>query len=322
MKQTPQLSLSAIQMAARRKILANLAMLATVLIWGGSYISIKVVVAEVPPITMAAVRFLLASLLLYLLLRRIEPGARLARRDLPRIALAGLMGVTLYFCFENSGVKLTTASNASIIAALVPILSVLLDMIVFRSRPRPLHFIGIGLALAGTWLAVTANGQIDFSSGVLAGNFLMVAAMVAWTFYTLLSKSLQARYSSLAMITWQTMAGTAFLVPAALIDIGQWHSISWVSAANILFLAVLCSALCYLLYAFALRELDVTITTVYLNLVPVVGVVAGAIILRESILPIQMLGGLVIIAGIAVVNAPRFGALLRRRSDNEPAKLE
>lgn len=295
-------------------MLANLAMLVTVLFWGASYISIKVVVNEVPPVTMAALRFVLASLILWVLLRRLEPSARLAPRDRWRMLVAGALGVALYFCFENSGVKLTTASNASIIAALVPILSVILDMIVFRSRPHSLHLIGIGLALAGTWLAVTANGQIDFSSGVLVGNLLMVAAMVSWSFYTLLSKSLQSRYSGLAMITYQTIAGTALLVPASLIDIGQWQALSVVSGLNILYLAVICSALCYLLYAFALKQLDVTITTVYLNLVPVIGVVAGGLILQESILPIQMLGGLVILAGIFVVNAPRFAALIKQRN--------
>ncbi len=77
---------------------------------------------------------------------------------------------------------------------------------------------------------------------------------------------------------------------------------SFTAFSNILFLAVCCSAICYFLYIFALKRLDVAITTLYLNLTPVVGVVSGYLVLRETVLPVQLLGGLIIIVVIIAIN--------------------
>ena len=284
------------------KTLANLAMLFTVVCWGISFISIKVVVNEIPPITTACFRFLITSIFLWIALHKIEPKHHLTVKIMPKLALGGFLGITLYFCCENTGIKLTTASNASLITALVPILAIGLDVIFFKSKLSLSKICGIIIALIGTYLIVTASGNIDFSSDTFKGNMFMIGAMSSWAFYTILNKFLQAQHSALFLVTYQTIFGAMFLVPLSLFEFNQWHSFSLLAFANILFLAIICSAIGYFLYSFALKNLDVTVTTIYLNLTPIIGILSCYLILNESILPLQLLGGFLVILSIYIAN--------------------
>ncbi|MCE5285038.1 MAG: DMT family transporter [Pelosinus sp.] len=287
-------------------ILANIAMLITVFFWGISFISIKIAVSEVPPITMALIRFVMASLLLLIVLQRLEPDTRLRQQDKKRMVFAGLLGITIYFCFENSGVKLTTASSASLITSVVPILSITLDVIVFKTKVSLLQSIGMGIAVLGTYLTITVNGTMDLSSDSFQGNVLIMGAMLAWTGYTLINKSLQQKYTGLFITTYQMVFGTLFLIPAALTEYQAWQLFSVTALLNIIFLAVCCSAICYFLYIYALKYLDVAVTTLYLNLVPIVGVISGYFILQETIAAMQLVGGAIIIIAIIIVNWDKF----------------
>ncbi|TEB07686.1 putative inner membrane transporter yiJE [Pelotomaculum schinkii] len=301
---------------SKQQLLANLAMLITVLFWGISFISIKIAVSEVPPITMALIRFIIASAILLVIIRKLEPASKLKKEDRIKMLTAGFLGITLYFYFENSGVKMTTASNASLITSITPIIAIALDMIIFKTKPSVLKFVGMGCAVAGAYLAVTANGQLSFNSATFKGNLFMVFAMLTWSLYTLLNKALQDKYSGLFLTTCQTLFGTILLVPASFIEYRQWHLFSFTAFSNILFLAVCCSAICYFLYIFALKRLDVAITTLYLNLTPVVGVVSGYLVLRETVLPVQLLGGLMIIVVIIAINLEKQKSTLKSAGGN------
>lgn len=291
---------------SREQLMANICMWVVVLLWGVSFISIKIAVVEIPPITMALVRFLIASLVMGLLAWRqgkIEP---VQRQDRMPMLWAGLCGITLYFFFENIGVKLTTAANASLIVMIVPILAILLDAVVFRTRLSPLKLAGVMVALGGMYLSVTANGQLTLESENFQGNMLMLGAMIAWVFYTLINKRLQQSYSSMALTLYQTVGGTVFLIPLAFLEYKEWAMFSAVAFAHVLFLAIGCSVLCYFLYMHVLKHLDVAITTLYLNLVPVIGVIGGYLILQETVLPIQLAGGVATIISIILINVDQY----------------
>ncbi|MDF2876755.1 MAG: protein of unknown function transrane [Sporomusa sp.] len=291
----------------RKYLIANLMMLVTVVLWGISFISIKIAVAEVPPVTLALIRFIIASVLLWGLLRKIEPAAKIAKADIPRMTVAGCLGITLYFYFENIGVQLTTVVNASLIVTIIPIIAISLDVLFFHAPLSPLKIAGMLIAAIGMYLSVAANGALDFSSVHFVGNLFIIGSMLAWTVYTLVNKSLQNKYSGLCMTTYQTVIGTFFLLPLSLPEWAEWRMFSLTAFWHILFLAVCCSVICYLLYMYALKYLDVAITTLYLNLVPVVGVLGGYYILGESVLPVQLGGGLLTLVAILIMNFDRTG---------------
>ncbi len=277
-------------------------MVVVVILWGYSFVSIKIAVSFVPPVTMALLRFMIASVILFILLKKLEPAATLEKRDLLRMGSAGFLGVTLYFFLENTGIKLSTASNAALIASVIPILATSLDICFYRTKVSATQCLGMVLAIAGTYLAITANGQVRLDSVHFKGNVLIVCAMVSWVLYTLCNKSFGAKYSGLSVTAWQHMLGTALLIPLAITEYQQWKLFPVSILLHIIFLAAFCSAGCYLLYIYALRKLDVAATTMYLNLVPIVGVICGHLLLGETVLPVQLLGGAVIIGGILLVN--------------------
>ena len=293
---------TAVPILGQTKVLANLAMFFTAILWGVSFISIKIAVTEVPPITLALIRFMIATAILLIITRKLEPTSRLERKDLKKMVLAGALGITLYFYCENTGVKLTTASNASLITALIPVIAIVMDTLIFKTKISTIKLFGIGFATLGAYLAITANGQMHFNSATFQGNLFIVGAMLSWTFYTLLNKSLNTKYSGLFLTTYQTLFGTLLLLPASLLEYNQWQLFSLKALAHIIFLAVFCSAMCYFLYLYALERLDVTVTTLYLNLIPIIGVLSGHFILQERILPIQLWGGAIILIAILIVN--------------------
>ncbi len=286
----------------KEQIMANLAMLVVAAFWGISFISIKIAVREIPSTTMAFIRFAIAAILLWIIQRRVEPDVKLAKKDLPKMALGGILGITLYFYFQNIGVKLSTAVNASLITAVVPIMAIILDVLFYHGRASLLKILAVVMTIIGAYLSVTANGEISMDSSNFAGNMYMLAAMLSWALYTLVNKSLQEKYSGVFLTTYQMIIGTLFLMPLSLLEYHDWHGFSLTAFCHVLFLSVCCSVVSYLLYMYALRRLDVVVTTVYLNLIPVFGVVGGCFILDETILPAQLVGGIITIAAIIAVN--------------------
>ena len=115
-------------MRASPRTLPLLAVWGTVLFWGLSFVSSKTILnTGVPPMTMVCIRFVIATVILILFLRKFDPAARLRAKDVPALTASGLAGVTIYFFFESRGIKLTSASHASLIIAIIPVVTVLAE---------------------------------------------------------------------------------------------------------------------------------------------------------------------------------------------------
>jgi drug/metabolite transporter (DMT)-like permease len=283
-----------------------LAIMGTVLFWGLSFVSSKTILnAGVPPMTMVAMRFAVASVLLFPLLRLREPRLRLDRRGVLSLAAGGLLGVTIYFFFESRGVKLTTASNASLIIATIPVFTVIAERLFYNSRVAWYRWIGVVLSLGGVYLLVGRASGVEAAPGGLAGNLFMLGACLAWVAYNMVSRNLHRRFSDFAVTAYQALFGTLFLVPLALFERGSWVPLGPVVLLNVLYLAVFCSAGGYFLYVYALARIGPVGIAPFINLIPVVGVLGGVLILGERIVVLQIVGGVVVIAGVLVVNLRR-----------------
>lgn len=281
--------------------LALFAIWGTVLFWGLSFVASKTVLnAGVPPMTMVTIRFVAATIILNVFLRKFDPKARLRKKDILPLLASGLSGVTIYFFFESRGIKLTSASHASLIIAVIPVVTVAAEAIFFRTRVSWLSGVGIALSVVGVVFVVGKPGSAAPMS--LAGDLFMFGACASWVAYILLSKNLHTRMSDIAITAYQNLFGTLFLIPFCILEHRQWVPIpvsAWVSLA---YLAIFCSAVSNFLYVYALSRLGPIAVSPYVNLIPVVGVIGGVAILGESIVWSQILGGVVIIAGVLLVN--------------------
>ena len=290
-------------MKAGRGPASYLAILGTVLFWGLSFVSSKTVLSSgVPPMTMVAMRFAVASVILFPLLKLREPDSRLDRGSFVPVMIGGLVGVTVYFFFESRGVKLTTASNASLIIATIPVFTAVAERVFYGTRVAWFRWLGVALSLGGVYLLIGRAGGGLGAPGKLTGNLFMLGACLSWVGYNMVSRNLHRKLSDFAVTAYQALFGTAFLIPLALLEHGSWVPLSVTAILNILYLAVFCSAAGYFLYVFALARLGPVGIAPFLNLIPVVGVLGGVLILGESITALQIAGGAVAIAGVLVVN--------------------
>jgi drug/metabolite transporter (DMT)-like permease len=285
----------------RERALAVGLLCATVVIWGLSFVSTKAALAAFPPMTLAVVRFAIAALVLYPIRRRLAPHDRLARADLPKVAVAGLLGVSIYFLFENYGIKLTTASESALIVASIPTLTLAVEAIRTRGETHASQWLGSALSFAGVGLIVVNGLQL---SGSAAGYACMIGADFSWVAYTLLTRDLAARYSQVALVFWQGLAGLCGLLPLLLFDVGRMGKPTLMILVHVGFLATACSALGYWFYAHALRVLGAAATSVYINVIPVVAVAVG-VSLGEKLGALQFGGGAMVVVGVLVATRRR-----------------
>ncbi len=280
------------------------AILLAALFWGLSFISIKVAVATVPPMTLALLRFIVAILLLYPWLRLSEPSSQLRPEDRGKIAFTGFIGVTLYFFFQNTGILYTSASEASLIIAGIPVLTLLADVVFCKSPLNLRQCFGIVLSLPGVYFLLQSG---ESGSGGWLGNLYMFGAALSWVSYCLLTRPLSKYYSQLAIVTYQALFGAVALLPLSLLEASAWQSPDLNVLLHIAYLGVFCSALGYYLYVYAMEQLGVATVSLFVNFIPVVSVAGGFFLLGEKIAPLQLLGGLIIICSVVIVSSDNTG---------------
>jgi drug/metabolite transporter (DMT)-like permease len=252
--------------------------------------------------TLGALRFAIAVVILAVIRGIQNLRERLSPRDIPLLVVSGISGVTLYFFCENNGVALVSASEASIIIASIPVLTLLTEFIwgKFRaSKDTPLFkksvWLGVFLSMVGVILVAGVSITI---TGNAAGYVFMGGAALCWVAYGFATKPLFARHSQSFIVFWQNFFGFLGFLPFAIMEFNRIGKPGPAVILHVLFLAVFCSAIGYLIYAHAMRALGVSATSVFINLVPLVTVSAGFIILGERLTPLQWAGAVLVLTGV------------------------
>jgi drug/metabolite transporter (DMT)-like permease len=224
---------------------------------------------------------------------------------------AGLAGVTFYFFCENNGVALVTASEASIIVAAIPVLTMTVEWLIAkmpghdpqRELPGRRSWLGALVSVAGVILVAGVSLAL---SGSITGYFYMGGAALCWVAYGFLTKPLFDRgRPRIYIVFWQNFFGFLGFLPFALLEYKRWGTPTLPVLMHVLFLAVCCSALGYWLYAYALEKLGVSVSSVFINLIPVVTVIAGFFILRERLTGLQWAGAALVLIGVYLTASTR-----------------
>jgi drug/metabolite transporter (DMT)-like permease len=286
---------------------ALLCAIAVSLIWGLSFLSTKVALSALPPMTIAVARFLVAVLVLLPISLAAREDLRLSFRDIPRMAASGLAGVTLYFLCENNGIAKLTASESSLVIATIPVLTMLVDRALFKTRLAARSYIGAVLSFLGVAFIVAPSLGGGASSPV--GFVYMGGAAICWVAYALLTRPLSQKYGRLNITFWQSLFGLVGCLPFAFAESpALGASLSLAVVLNLLYLGLFCSAAGYLLYIAAMESLGAGRTSVFLNLVPVVSVAGAYLLLGERLGSLTLAGGVVAIAGVYLATSPGRGS--------------
>lgn len=265
-----------------QRLRGHLLALFTVVVWGTTFIVSKVLLRTFSPVEVILFRFGLGYLALWLAaprrLRLLSPRHELY------FAAAGLFGITLYFMGECLALQHTMASNVAVIIALVPFFTALVNRIVFAdNRLTPRFFAGFGVAMAGVALISFGGTRLSISP---LGDLLALGAAFTWACYTAALKKLGGSYPVLESTRRMFFYGLVFLIPLFGLLRPQLHLQALAQPellGGLFYLGLISSALCYVTWNTAQRDIGPTATSNYIYLDPVITVAASFLILHEPL---------------------------------------
>lgn len=291
-----------------KKILGLLSIISVVIFWGISFISASQILKVVNPLVLGFFRYILAVIFVgaIVIIKRVD--MRVSKKDLLVFFLAGLLGIFLYSILENTALTLIPAAAASILTALTPMTMILGNFIVYRERISVSEALLIIISIAGVILVLFDDLTLSTGWRDMLGYGLMLLSLGFWTVYSLMTKKVVRKYSSLKVTAIQSIMALLLFVPTLFIP-GTFPKFALFSAGdwwNLLFLGVICSGLCYFLFINSIHVLGVTLPNLLLNFIPIVTIVTSAIIGHQAITPLQIIGGVVVVASMTVLTIDNF----------------
>lgn len=284
-----------------KRTAGHLAALFTILIWGTTFISTKILLETFQPVEILFFRFVMGYLLLWLVCPRRMRGVTLKQEAV--FAMAGFCGICLYYLLENIALTFTLASNVGVMTSVAPFFTALLVHFSGNKeeRLRPGFLAGFVVAMAGIVLISLQGTRWEMNP---LGDILAVSAAFVWGLYSVLSRKISAFGYPVLLITRRTFFyGILFMMPTlAVFDfrLGAERFKDMTSLFNILYLGAGASALCFLTWNFAVRALGAVKTSIYIYMVPVITTVTSAVILKEPVTWISAVGTGLTITGLVL----------------------
>lgn len=300
-------------------------------VWGSTYLGIRIAVETLPPLLSAGMRFPVAGLLLGAIIaaRRGWRALRVSRRQLAGAVLIG----TLLLAGGNGGVVFAEAGVigapvpsgvAALLIALVPVIVVILRAIT-GDRPRLKSVAGVLVGFGGLVALVAAGSGVD-GSVPLVGSLLVIVSATSWSVGSFLSARVPLPVDPFVTSVYETICGGTVVAILGLLAGERLHPAevstrSWVALG---YLLIAGSVVAFTAYAWLLQNAPISLTSTYAYVNPAVAVLLGALVVAEPVTPAILIGGAIIIAGVALVvstERPRSGAKSKNRGDAvEPAK--
>lgn len=286
---------------ARAELIAHGLLFVTAILWGSSFVAVKLVVDDVPPMMLGMLRGAIAGVLLALFTRAQGLSLRVSRHDLGLLTLLGTLGIGYYYFGLNLGIQLTSASVAGLLGLPFPSMAALGAWLFLGEAIGRRRALGIAVALGAAAFLTVRTGTGD-GSGSLLGNLLVLSTTLDWTAYTLVGRRYLHRWRGTLATTYIMLTGALVLVPAAGIEavlVGP-PRFTPLGVVMTLYLVLFCSVAAYLMWNRGLVVLGAARTAVYLYLQPVVAILIAMPVLGERISWDVALGGIVVLAGTVI----------------------
>ncbi|WP_459502597.1 DMT family transporter [Bacillus sp. C1] len=302
--------------------IGHIAALITILIWGTTFISTKILLDDFSPIEILFFRFVIGFIALVIIYpHRLKVTNK--RHELTFVC-AGLCGVTLYYLLENIALTFTMASNVGVISSVVPFFTVILTYLFLKEEPLRLNFfVGFVVAITGIYL-ISFNGTSNFHLNPL-GDLLAVTATLVWATYSVLTRKISSYgYNTIQTTRRVFFYGILLMTPALFLfdfQLKLERFANPVSLFNILFLGLGASALCFLTWSYAVKVLGTVKTSVYIYVVPVITVLTSMVVLHEPITYLAALGTILTLAGL-FISESKMKLKKKREFTNEYTKLK
>jgi drug/metabolite transporter (DMT)-like permease len=286
--------------------------------WAGNFIVVKGAVGIVPPIAFTFLRYVLAAVTLLVLLRWREGAFRLPRGDVVRLAVLGGVGFGCYQLIWPVALQTIPAGDSALLIATTPVITALLAVATGADVANPVKLIGALVSFVGVALVIAAGQGVDLGVS-LGGDLLTLVAALCWAIYTVFGADVLRRHSPLVATTWAIVFGTLVMAPVGIAQLATMD-LSLIGPSIILavvYAGTMAAGISNVIVFHGLKLLGPTRVTAFQFLVPPLAVVLAAIFLGEAIRPVQVAGGAIILAGIALLRSgawPGGPRLIARRA--------
>ncbi len=277
-------------------------------LWGASWVSKKIAVSAAPPLTIGFLRFASASVvfLIFMIAIKRPPHRTFSKSDLKALLPIGIVGVFGYETMELLGLQLTTAAQGAIIDGFQPVTIAIFAFIILRENlARRWQYIGFLFGFLGIISVVGTQFLAGLGEHVL-GDIVLIGATCVWAIYSALGKRAMGSMDALDMTAGGIFIGTIFFGITSLTE--EWWLLPAMSDpifwANILFLGMIMTFLCFLLYFESIRNIGATRAGIFVSLIPVSGTILSFLVLNEAILSSFWLGLFLVTIGIVITNFP------------------
>lgn len=277
----------------------HIAALITIVIWGTTFISTKILLVDFTPIEILFFRFLLGLLVLIIVYPK-----RLKLKDRKQeltFAAAGLCGICLYYLLENIALTYTMASNVGVIISIAPFFTAVLSHIFMKTEEKlkAQFFVGFFVAMVGICLISFNGSKLELNP---IGDILAVVAALVWSVYSLLTRKISSYGYNTVQTTRRIFTyGIVFMLPFLFVfdfNLDIQNVVKPEYALNLIYLGIGASALCFVTWNYAVKMLGAVKTSVYIYMVPVITVATSVIVLKEKITWVSAIGTILTLIGL------------------------
>lgn len=278
-----------------KNMAGHLSAVLTVIIWGTTFISTKILLEAFRPEEILFFRFVMGLIALSAVYPR--HLRRTTRRQELTFAAAGLCGICLYYLVENIALTYTMASNVGVIISVAPFFTAILSGLLGKEDKLHINFvIGFAVAMNGIFLISFNGSKMELNP---AGDMLALLAALLWACYSVLTKKISSYcYHTILTTRRVFFYGILFMLPFQNFKLELSRFANPVYLLNIIYLGLGASALCFVTWNFAVKVLGAVKTSIYIYMVPVVTIVTSVIILKEPITWMSVGGTVLILAGL------------------------
>jgi drug/metabolite transporter (DMT)-like permease len=270
----------------------------TLVCWAAAFVGIRDVVRYLSPGSLAVTRYVIASIVLAIML-----AARRAplpdRRDWPRLAFVGFLGITAYNLALNYGSQFIQSGSAAFVVNTAPIFTAIFATAMLNERITPVAVGGILVGFSGTTLVLLGEGR---GVAVELPALLILLGTVAFSLYFVTQKPLMRRYTALQVVSMAVWFGTLFMVPASLRVGSDLAAAPAKAVATVIFLGVFPGALAFASWSYVLSRIPVSRALTFTYCIPPLTVLIGWIWLGEIPAVLSLAGGVVALCGVVIVN--------------------
>lgn len=283
----------------------QLLLILATLLWGGNFVIGRAVSGDIPPITLAFLRWIVAFLIFFpIAYQRTKKEWPALRQHWVAVIVLALTGVAAFNTLVYIGLHYTTSINASLMNSSTPIIIYILSFIFLKERLTKFQLLGTLLSLAGV-LFIISGGSLQslLSFSFNKGDLIVLVAVVCWSVYSLLIKKYAGKLPGYSTFLVTIAIGAIMLLPFAVYEqLTSSQAIVWNASTigAIIYVGVIASIVAFLSWNNGVVSLGANKAGIYLNFIPLFATIFAVLFLNEQLLLAQIIGGIAVIAGVFI----------------------